>query len=374
MRWNWQQSDWPRFRFAADLTALRERAFLRQAGVVVGTLKHFADEERLPLVIELIGTEALKTSEIEGEMLDRLSVQSSLRRQFGLQSDERRSPPAEQGIAEVLGDLYRHFETPLDHATLCRWQGDLMRGRRDLDAVGAYRRHPEPMRVVSGRIDAPTVHFEAPPSDRVQAEMQAFVAWFNETAPGGSRPLPTLLRAGLAHLYFESIHPFEDGNGRVGRALSEKALAQGVGQPSLTALSLTIERHRKDYYAQLGVASRTLDVEVWLDWFADIVLEAQQHTVSWIDFLLAKSRLLDGLRGKINGRQEKALLRMLEEGPAGLRGGLSAGKYVALTGAAPATARRDLAELVEFGALRRTGELKTTRYWLAIDMNLEMFP
>src|SRR5690606_30554834 len=132
----------------------------------------------------------------------------------------------------------------------------------------------------------------------------------------------TLVRAGLAHLYFESIHPFEDGNGRVGRALAEKALAQGVGEPTLTALSLTIERHRKAYYEQLSAASRQLAVDAWLGWFASIVLEAQGYTLRWIEFLLAKARLMDRLLGQINARQEKALLRMMEEGPDGFRGGL----------------------------------------------------
>jgi Fic family protein len=346
--------------------ARREAAFLRQSGVAVGTLRHFSDAQRMPLVIELLGTEALKTSEIEGQLLNRDSVQSSLRRQFGLQADGRRVAPAEQGIAELLGDLYRNFEAPLDHATLFRWHGALMRGRTDLAEVGAYRRHADPMRVVSGRADAPKVHFEAPPSKAVPDEMDAFVAWFNDTAPTGRRPLPALVRAGVAHLHFESIHPFEDGNGRIGRALSEMVLAQGAGQPTLTALSLTIDRHRKAYYEQLAAASRTLAIDAWLGWFADTVLEAQRHTLQWIGFLLEKTQLMDRLRGELNSRQEMALLRMMEEGPDGFRGGLSASKYIALTGASPATARRDLGSLVQLGALRRTGELKATRYWLAI--------
>jgi Fic family protein len=174
-----------------------------------------------------------------------------------------------------------------------------------------------------------------------------------------------LTRAGLAHLYFESIHPFEDGNGRVGRALAEKVLAQGAGQPSLTALSLVIQRRRHEYYAELARANRGLEVDPWLDWFADVVLAAQAHTLALIDFLLAKTRLLDRLQGELNARQEKVLLRLYREGPDGFTGGLTAGKYRALTGASPATVSRDLAQLVELGALRRTGELKATRYWLA---------
>lgn len=367
MAWSWQHPDWPGFRFHPELLAKREATFLRQSGVVVGTMRHFADAERLPLVIDLISTEALKTSEIEGELLDRDSVQSSLRRHFGLQTDGRRVQPAEQGISQVLSDLYQHPRDALDHATLFRWHAWLVQGRMDLKVVGAYRAHDEPMQVVSGPIHAPKIHFEAPPSARVAAEMDAFLAWFNRTAPFAESPLPTLVRAGLAHLHFECIHPFEDGNGRIGRALSEKALAQGAGQPTLTALSLTLQRQRKAYYDQLGAANKTLEVDAWLSWFADGVLEAQALTLHSIEFLLEKTKLFDRLRGRLNARQEKALVRMTANGPGGFRGGLSAGKYMAITDAPAATATRDLSQLVEFGALRRTGQLKGTRYWLPFD-------
>ena len=363
-RWNWQHPDWPRFVYSARALTARESLFLHQAGVVVGTLRHFPDAARLPLVVELVGTEALKTSAIEGEYLDRASVQSSLRRQFGLPAEGPPVPPAEQGIAELMGDLYRRFAEPLDAATLGRWQAAVMAGNRRRDEVGVYRTSLGPMQVVSGRLDAPKVHFEAPPSAVVPAEMARFIDWFNATAPTGPTPLPALTRAALAHLHFESIHPFADGNGRVGRALAEKVLAQGSGQPSLTALSLTIDRYRRAYYAQLAAASTTLQVDDWIVWFADIVLEAQRHTLRWIEFLLAKTRLLDRLRGRLNARQEKGLLRMLEAGPEGFEGGLSSGKYQSLTGATPATAGRDLAELVACGALQRTGEKRGVRYWL----------
>jgi Fic family protein len=338
--------------------------FLQGSGVILGTTRHLPDDERLQLVVELISTEALKTSEIEGEDLDRDSVQSSLRRAFGLQADGRRVDPAERGIAEMLTQVYRTFAAPLTDDMLFGWHRGLMQGRGDLRSVGAYRTHPEPMQVVSGPIHEPKVHFEAPPSGVVPEEMRRFCAWFNATGPTGTTPLPALTRAGLAHLYFECIHPFEDGNGRIGRSVAEKALAQGMGQPSLTALSLVLQRHRGRYYRELELANKTLDVGGWLDWFADRVLEAQAHTLASVEFILAKTRLLDRLRGHLNARQEKALLRMMREGPEGFRGGLSAGKYSSITGATPATARRDLASLVAMGALNRTGQVRGTRYWL----------
>ena len=224
-------------------------------------------------------------------MLDRDSVQTSLRREFGLEADKRRIPPAERGIAEMLTQVYRSFAEPLDDATLFGWHRGLMQGRSDLNRVGAYRTHAEPMQVISGAVHDPKVHFEAPPSASVPREMERFCVWFNATAPGGETPLPALARAGLAHLHFECVHPFEDGNGRIGRAIAEKALAQGTGQPSLTALSLILQRNRARYYRELELASRTLDVSGWLDWFADRVLEAQAHTIAQVEFIDARTAL-----------------------------------------------------------------------------------
>jgi Fic family protein len=162
-------------------------------------------------------------------LLDRDSIQSSIRRQFGLITDNRKISAAKQDIAEVMVDLYRGFEAPLSYTMLFEWHKMLTNGRRDLNDTGQYRTHLEPMQIVSGAIYAPKVHFEAPPSSLMLPEMDRFIAWFNDTAPKGKTPLPALLRAGIAHLYFVSIHPFEDGNGRIGRVIAEKALAQCLG-------------------------------------------------------------------------------------------------------------------------------------------------
>lgn len=366
MQWNWQQPDWPRFRFDTQALAPLERTFLRQGGILIGAAQHLANDQSAQLKVEIISNEAIKTTKIEGETLDRDSVQSSIRRQFGLSKDHLRIGAAERDIATMMVDLYRRFDVPLTHQILFDWHTLLMSARRDIGEEGAYRTHAEPMQIVSGSIHAPKVHFEAPPSTRIAIEMDAFCSWFNDSAPNGALPLPALARSGIAHLYFESIHPFEDGNGRIGRAIAEKALAQGLGQPSLTAISVIIERRRKDYYAELEHATKSNEISRWLFWFSQTVLEAQSHTRHWIDFLIAKTRLLDSLRGRINARQEKALLRMLREGPDGFQGGLSAANYNSITGASPATARRDLGQLVAIGALTRTGQRKSTRYWLSL--------
>src|SRR5450755_308172 len=135
------------------------------------------------------------------------------------------------------------------------------------------------MEVVSGPVHAPRVHFEAPPSSRIPGEMARFVMWFNRTAPGGTEPLPALTRAGTAHLYFETIHPFEDGNGRIGRAIAEKSLAQSLGQPTLIVLAATILGRRASYYHGLEAASKRNEITDWLAWFAGITIEAQQRTL-----------------------------------------------------------------------------------------------
>lgn len=348
---------------------MAEKEFLIAGGKLAGTVKHLGDEEREHITVDSMSTEAVTTSEIEGEILDQASVQSSIRRQLGLAAKKRNVRPAEQGVAEMTVDLFRSFAAPLSDRVLFGWHRMLMSGRRDLTDVGRYRTGREPMQVISGAIGKPKVHFEAPPSAQIPTEMTHFIEWFNRTAPGGLEPLPALTKAGTAHLYFECIHPFEDGNGRIGRALAEKALAQSLGQPTLTALASTILSRRKSYYDALEAANKQIEITKWLAWFAGITIEAQRRTLAMVEFLIDKARLFERLRGQINERQEKALVRMFREGPDGFKGGLSAGKYASITGASPATTTRDLADLVEKGALVRAGELRHTRYQLGVPLH-----
>jgi len=171
-------------------------------------------------------------------------------------------------------------------------------------------------------------------------------------------------RAGIAHLYFVSIHPFEDGNGRIGRALAEKSLAQALGQPSLIALATTIERKRNDYYAALARHNKETEIIGWLTYFANTILEAQNNTIRRVDFHVAKAKFYAKHRGTLNDRQEKVIARIFREGIDGFKGGLSAENYTSITATSRATATRDLQDLVEKGALTRTGELRHTGYHL----------
>lgn len=365
-RWNWQRADWPNFRFEETQLAALEAEFLRQSGVFAGALRHVGEDDKKRITVELIQEEAFCTSEIEGEILNRESLQSSIRRNFGLATDDRRIPPAEQGIAEMMVDLYRNFAAPLSHSLLFRWQQMLLSGRRDLVDIGQYRTSEQPMQVLSGPLHNPRVHFEAPPFKIISSEMTRFVDWFNQTAPGGETPLPALTRASLTHWYFVSIHPFEDGNGRIARALAEKAISQGLNQPTLLALSREINNHRKAYYDILERSNTTNEISAWMGYFARTLLEAQAFAQRAVDFLIEKTKFFDRFRGQLNERQEKVLVRMFREGPAGFQGGLSAAKYAGITGTSRATVTRDLQDLFEKKALTRTGELKGTRYYLNV--------
>lgn len=369
MKWNWQQPDWPDFQWnSAALTAL-EASFLQQAGVLIGSIKHLGDEDRATITIDIMAGEALKTSEIEGELLNRDSVQSSLRRQFGLETDHRRVPPAERGIAEMMMALYRDAAKPLTEQTLYDWHRMVVHERADIRAIGRYRNHDEPMQVVSGALHKPKVHFEAPPSSAMAKEMTRFLAWFAATAPGGERPIPALARAGIAHLYFVSVHPFDDGNGRIARALSEKALAQATGQPSLIALSQIIQRKRSAYYDALEAANKHNEITPWLAYFAQTVIDAQAFSLAQIDFLVSKTKFHDRYHDRMNERQERVIARMFREGLDGFAGGLSAANYISIAGTTRATATRDLQELVKMGALTQVGTLKSTRYYLVSQIN-----
>ncbi|MEQ9098908.1 MAG: Fic family protein [Imperialibacter sp.] len=368
MTWNWQHKEWPQFKYRIDIYEGYERDFLHRAGIMFGSMKHIGVADQDVLKVDLMSNEAFKTSEIEGEFLNRESLQSSIRRQFGLKTDsQRRITPAEEGIAELMIDLYRTYNAPLDESQLFSWHEMLTSGRRDLLDIGTYRTHEDPMQVVSGALSNPKVHYEAPPSSRVKKEMDTFIAWFNATNQPSSNPLSPLVRAGIAHLYFESIHPFEDGNGRIGRAISEKALSQALGKPTLIAISHVIESNKKEYYEALQNNSTSLAIDQWLEYFCHLVIQAQSHTQSTIDFLIEKGKFFNRFSNALNPRQAKVIERIFKEGINGFKGGLSAENYIRITQTTASTATRDLQNLAEQGALKRTGVRKGTRYYLNID-------
>ena len=360
MPWNWELSDWPHFRFDPEGISQLERNFFLGAGGAFAYLKGLESEEYKRFIVEILSQEGVESSRIEGEILDRESLQSSIQKRFGLQAEIQRGSEKESHIGELLCDVFETFGEPLTHDMLWRWHSLLFKDSSAITDRGKYRTHPEPMQIVSNRSDSHRVFFEAPPSAKVFDEMTRFIEWFNAPDPSGL----ILGRAAIAHVYFESIHPFEDGNGRIGRVIAEKVLSQGIGRPVLIAISKILEKRKKEYYAALERCNRSLEAQSWVEFFAQIIMQAHEESIALLYFLIGKSKMMHALSGKINPRQTKALLRMFEEGPGGFKGGLSAENYIAITKAARATATRDLADLVEKGALVRTGELRHTRYWL----------
>jgi len=364
MSYNWQQNDWPQFRY--DLGEVQDVlvAIAAKMGYTSGILKGLPESMQAEMLLDLMVSEAVKTSEIEGEFLSRVDVMSSIRNQLALNV-----PPENVldlracGVGELMMDVRRSFAERLTEEKLFAWHRMLLGLRAGQMRLGAWRTHTEPMQVGSGAIGKTKVHFEAPPSVRVPLEMQAFVQWFNTTGPGGTREIKlATVRSAVTHLYFESIHPFEDGNGRIGRALSEKVLSQGLGYPVLLSLSRTIEANKKQYYDALKNAQRSNEITPWISYFSNVVLDAQIDAERQIDFILKKTKFFDRISAQLDQRQRKVINRMLREGPNGFADGISAKKYVGITGVSKATATRDLQYLFEIGVLRRMGSGRNIRY------------
>jgi Fic family protein len=363
MVWNWELADWPNFKYEPDQITHLDRQFLLEVGGCFAYLKTIDDQEYKRFAVEMLSLEGVESSRIEGEILNRESLQSSIKQHFGLHvSVKLKISDKESRMAALLCDVYESFPQPLTHEMLWRWHAMLFDGTSYLDNFGTYRSHEEAMQIVSNRYGSSKVFFEAPSSKRVFSEMEKFIEWFN--SGDGSRSI--LGKASIAHVYFESIHPFEDGNGRIGRILVEKILSQGVGQPLLMAVSNLLEKKKKEYYAALEACNRTLDVQPWVIFFSGVILQAREESMHLLLFIIEKSKMMHSLSGKMNPRQIKVLLRIFEEGPTGFKGGLSAENYIKIAKTTRATATRDLIDLVELGALKKTGSLRHTRYYLNI--------
>lgn len=368
MRWNWQLPNWPHFTYEKDAVSQQEREFLLQMGTNFVYLKNSESDVYNQFVVEILTIEGIETSRIEGEILDRESLQSSLKKQFGLLSTPHRSKGVKEApLGELLYEVHRSFDTALTHEMVQRWHGQLFKDSTHVEEKGLYRTHEDPMQIISNRLgSSPHICFEAPPSKRVLQDMELFIRWFNTSLSTE----PVLGRAALSHIFFESIHPFEDGNGRIGRLILEKALSQGVKHPVLLGVSRVLEKQKKAYYTALEGCNRTLSITPAVEFFAKAILQAQQESISLFHFLMEKTTLLTRLAGQINPRQEKVLLRLFSEGIGGFKGGLSAENYISITHTSRATATRDLTDLVEKGALVKKGELRHTRYELNIPHSL----
>lgn len=363
MTWNWQHPDWPNFVFDSSVYIENDATFIHLCGKSQGYLKAISKSEFDQFKVEILSLEGAESAKIEGEILDRESLQSSIRRQFGLDPLLKKESLKEQGMAESLLDVYKTFQDPLDHTTLFRWHSYLFKGPTDLGCIGSYRIHVEPMQIVSNKYGSDKIYFEAPPSCLVFEEMTRFIDWYNNFEG------MLLVKACIAHVYFESIHPFEDGNGRIGRLIVEKTLSQGLKHPSLISISKLLEEKKKDYYNELEKCNRSLKIDDWIEFFSKKIIEAQKTSLVLLELLILKSKIVNSLKDSLNDRQTKALLRVFKEGPAGFKGGLSAENYISITKTSRATATRDLQDLVEKGVFLKTGELKSTRYFINPDFS-----
>ncbi len=371
MKYNWQQSDWPQFRY--DLTASQSDLYryAEATGRVAGSFPHLPPEMQEQATLELMVAEGVKTSAIEGEFLEREDVMSSIRNNLNLNNPPVLLKDARAyGIAALMVDVRRSYTEPLTEEKFFSWHRMLLPPGAATPNVkiGAWRTHAEPMQVVSGHHGKTKVHFEAPASRDVPQEMMTFIAWFNKTAPGQpSAIVPGPVRAAIAHLYFESIHPFEDGNGRIGRALAEKSLSQDLGRPALISLSQLIDTQKNRYYDALEQAQKSNETTTWIGYFVKTVADAEQAAEKLIEFILSKAKFFDRYKSEMNDRQQKVVARMLKEGPMGFKGGINATKYMHIARCSKATATRDLSELSEKGILlQESAGGRSTSYSLAL--------
>lgn len=365
MIYNWQHPDWPNFSF--DLVAIEDMLyrFAEETGYVTGMLESIPISQQQEIIINTMVTEALKTSAIEGEFLSRQDVVSSIRNKLGLfPANKTSKDPKAIGAGELMAEVRNKYNEPLTKEILFEWHTLLLNGSRHIN-LGNWRKGKKPMQVISGPLGRETVHFEAPPSTCVAKEMSQFIRWFNDTAPGKSKEIKSPpIRSAIAHLYFESIHPFEDGNGRIGRAIAEKALSQSIGRPVLLSLSRTIEANKAEYYQQIKTAQRGNKITTWINYFVNVIITAQLQAKQEVTFTLQKTKFMDKFKNYLNERQLKVILKMLDAGPDGYEGGMTAKKYMSITKTSKPTATRDLQHLTELGALLNQGGGRNTHYAL----------
>jgi Fic family protein len=349
----WQADDWPCWRY--DLAALAGplAEVSRAQGLLMGRLADAGMGLRDQASLSALTDDVVKTSEIEGERLDVESVRSSIARRLGI--DIGALAPVDrhaEGVVEMVLDATANCAAPVTRERLFGWHAALFpTGYSGLTKiqVGGWRDDVSgPMQVVSGPIGRQRVHFEAPPADRLDAEMGRFLEWVN-----GETNEPPLIKAGLAHLWFVTLHPFDDGNGRIARAIGDLLLARADRSPQrFYSLSAQIQRDRKSYYEILERTQQgTLDVTAWLAWFLDALHRAVNQAQHTVDAVLAKARFWQRFAGTpMNERQVKLLNRLLD----GFEGKLTTSKWAAIAKCSPDTALRDINELLGHGVLRKS--------------------
>ena len=366
--WIWQQADWPHFRWRDSEILPRLRQVQRRQGILIGSHSRLGNPDQ---TLDTLLANIIASSAIEGERLNAQSVRSSLARRLG--SSQTQSYPVSErseGLAAMMLDAIDNHEQPLTIERLYQWH-------RWLFPVNEWSVQPmnvgqlrgdEPMLVVSGRVDRPTVHFEAPPRAALDDQLAEFIPWFNQTQHDPT--MDPLLRAAISHLWFLTLHPVDDGNGRLTRALTDLALSQADSHSiRLYAMSVGILERRADYYRALGSAQKgSLDITSWICWFLDTLDYSIELALQVIDRSLAKTFFwLRHCNEALSPEQTKVLNRLLDGGEQGFENGISASQYQKVAGVSKATATRHLAGLVERGCIEKLpGGGRNTRYQIRL--------
>ena len=365
-----EQLDWPRFHWNRKRLAERLPSVRHQQGRLLGHMEALGFKLQQEAVLQTLTDDALKSSEIEGEKLDAGQVRSSIALRLGI--DIAGLKPADRnvdGIVEMLLDATRHYDQPLTAERLFAWHASLFpSGRSGMIRIrtGAWRDDGNgPMQVVSGSIGREHVHFEAPSAARLDQELRPFLNWFNADAGTDA-----VLKAGLAHLWFVTLHPFEDGNGRIARAIADMALARADGtKDRFYSMSSQIAEERKEYYRELEIAQRgDLDITGWQAWFLDCLSRAIDGADELLAAVLHKAKLWQHINRKpVNERQQLVINRLLDD----FKGFLTTSKYAKLAKCSPDTALRDIRELLSRGILvQNPSGGRSTSYRLAEPENI----
>ena len=360
-----QLKEWPNFRWQDDRLATLLAAVSRKQGRLLGRMTALGFPLQAEAALQSVTEEVIKSSEIEGERLDRDQVQSSVARRLGI--DIGALTPADrnvEGVVEMILDATERYKQPLTTERLFAWHAALFpTGRSGMSkiAVGAWRNKKSgPMQVVSGPIGRERLHFEAPEADRLDKEMKSFLAWFN-----AGQPLDPVITAAVAHLWFVTVHPFEDGNGRIARAIADMALARSEQTAQrFYSMSAQIRKERNAYYDILEATQRgDLDITSWLDWFLGCLDRAFDATDVILESVFKKARFWEKFAAaKLNDRQRAIINRLLD----GFEGKLTSSKWAALTKASQDTALRDIDDLLKRGILDKAAAGgRSTSYGLA---------
>ena len=362
-----EQPDWPGLHWNLEEVSDALADVRHRQGRLVGRMEALGFDLRREAVLGTLVEDVVKSSDIEGEKLDAGQVRSSVARRLGMDvGGIGRADRDVEGVVEMMLDATRRYDAPLTAERLFDWHASLFpTGRSGMRriTVGARRRSDsDPMQVVSGPAGRERVHFEAPPAARLDGEMRAFLDWFE--APAESDPV---LKAGLAHLWFVTIHPFDDGNGRIARAVADMALARSERSPQrFYSMSSQIRAERNAYYAILERTQRgTTDVTEWMGWFLACLGRSIEHSGAALAGVLVKARFWERAAGlALNDRQRVVLNRLLD----GFEGKLTTSKWAKLGKCSQDTALRDIAFLIDHGVLfRKPGGGRSTSYDLLMD-------